>query len=528
LEWQRDILKRIAMPKTLRTWFYKISNQRLFRHVLITAAAGILLVSLTPIEDLSYDVSCQAKPETTITNAVLVYFNEGTLEALGSDHGSLNRTSHAQLLNRLTQEGARLVFYDVVFDQTNQPSEIDRTLARAVRNQGSVILVGGCEDSIEQGVVRVTSLYPPIHPLLEAAKSWGHAELFGNVIRQISSDYDYTHYAVWVAATNLEPQKLRDEDPNRSRWLNYYGGPENATFSYCSLQDALSNNVPPGFFTKKIVFVGQNFSSDDIGRRKDTFATPFSRFGAAPMPGVEIHATALLNLLRNDWLRQVPWEWQWLGAVLWAIVCVSTLYSLSRKPWIFLILVAFFWAVLLCASSLYVQWHLHWWWSWIGPVFGQTTMAFVLVWCAPRPDPYIAFISYRTEEDGAVAQLIERSLLDRGYKTFIDVRSLNIGRFDEQLLREIESARFFILILSPNSLTRCVNENDWVLKELSHALEKHKTIIPVLKNGFNFDSKEGISDLPEIAALKKYHGIPYSNSDFEGFMRKLTELLKQA
>jgi CHASE2 domain-containing sensor protein len=521
-----DILKFIEMSKTPLAWFFDKTNRRLFRHILMAAAVGILLVSLTPIGNLSYDVSCEAKPDTIITNLVLVYINEGTLETLPSVRGNLSRMYHTQLLNRLTQERARLVFYDIVFDQPDQAPAIDRSLVQAVRNQGSVILVGTCQDSIEQGVVRVTSLYPPIRPLLEAAKGWGHAELFGDDIRHISVDYDFVHYAVWVAATNLEPEGLRDENPNRNRWLNYYSRPDKSAFSYCSLQDALSKNIPPGFFTNKIVFVGQNFPSDDIGRRRDTFATPFSRFGAAPIPGVEIHATALLNLLRNDWFRQVPLGCQWIGAVIWAIVSVGTLYALSRKPWLVLVFAAVFGAALLCVFSLYVQWHFHWWWTWMGPAFGQTAVALFLVLNAPKPDRYIAFISYRTEEDGAAALLIAWSLSEQGYKAFIDVKSLNMGRFDEQLYREIESAKVFILILSPNSLARCVNENDWVKKELDHALANQKIIIPVMKNGFNFDAKEGIPDLPQIAALKNYHGLPYSHSDFEGFMRRLVELLK--
>ena len=311
------------MPATFKTWMYKVSNRRIFRLALMVVAVGMLLVSLTPLADLSYDLSCQAKPDTVITNAVLVYFNQKTLRDLGSDHGNLNRTNHALLLNHLAQDGAKLVFYDVVFDLSNQVPEIDQTLARAIRKQGAVILVCGFEDSQEQGVALTKTPSLPAPLFRDTAKGWGHAELLGNVVREISGDYTSIPYAVWVAATNLEPQKLKDEDPNRDRWLNYYGGPDSAALAHCSLQDALANNIPPGFFAKKIVFVGQNFPSDNVGLRKDTFATPYSRFGARPMPGMTIHATALLNLLRDDWLRPVPWQWQWLGATLWAIICTS-------------------------------------------------------------------------------------------------------------------------------------------------------------------------------------------------------------
>jgi hypothetical protein len=143
----------------------------------------------------------------------------------------------------------------------------------------------------------------------------------------------------------------------------------------------------------------------------------------------------------------------------------------------------------------------------------------------PKPDPYIAFISYRTDEDGSTALLIAKSLGERGLKVFLDVNSLHAGKFDEQLLNEIDSATYFILLLSPNSLARCINPDDWVLREITHALAKGKTIIPVLKSGFRFDAKEGIPDLPQIAELTKFHGVAYATKDFDGFMKQLESLL---
>jgi hypothetical protein len=71
-----------------------------------------------------------------------------------------------------------------------------------------------------------------------------------------------------------------------------------------------------------------------------------------------------------------------------------------------------------------------------------------------------------------------------------------------------------------------VDKNDWVLKELTHALSKKKQIIPVFKGGFSFDAQEDIPQLPQITELKKYQGVPYSNRDFEGFMQQLVGLLK--
>jgi hypothetical protein len=213
--------------------------------------------------------------------------------------------------------------------------------------------------------------------------------------------------------------------------------------------------------------------------------------------------------------------------VLMVDIPETGLYSLSRKPAVILVFAAAFGAVLLCAASMYFQWHVHWWWAWIGPAFGQTAVALVLVRRNPKPDPYIAFISHRTAKDRDAALLIQKWLSERGYKTFIDVVDLRTGQFGEHLFRAIDDARFLILILSPNSLDRCVDEKDWIRQEIAHSLSLRKTIILVFKDSFRFDTETNIPGLQEIERLKQYQGVNYSNGDFEGFMRQLLRMLEE-
>jgi hypothetical protein len=202
------------------------------------------------------------------------------------------------------------------------------------------------------------------------------------------------------------------------------------------------------------------------------------------------------------------------------------LFWRSRSSKLVLISNVLLGAAALWAVSVYVQWQTHWWWSWIGPVFGQTGTALVYVLFYPKPDPYIAFISYRTESDGDAAARIEAGLNAMGLRTFIDAQSLTAGRFDEQLLLAIENAKYFLLILSKESLARCVEPDDWVLRELTHALSQGKPILPIFKGEFRFDAEEAVPDLPAIRALRRYQGITYSSRDFDGFMRRLGKLME--
>ena len=82
-------------------------------------------------------------------------------------------------------------------------------------------------------------------------------------------------------------------------WINYYG-PELLGLQSVSLYKALANNdpdVPPGFFSNKVIFVGERLETKPWDTRKDEYPNPFSYLpGNKFFSGVGIHATAFLNL----------------------------------------------------------------------------------------------------------------------------------------------------------------------------------------------------------------------------------------
>lgn len=133
----------------------------------------------------------------------------------------------------------------------------------------------------------------------------------------------------------------------------------------------------------------------------------------------------------------------------------------------------------------------------------------------------VVFISYRREQGGDFAGRISDSLKAKGIQTFFDVDSMKSGCFDSQIFENIDKADAVLVILSPNALDRCVDENDWVRKEIKRALEKEKKIIPIFMNGFNFPN-----NLPEdIAKLPFYEGVTHSFELFSMFIDKLIQLI---
>lgn len=130
-----------------------------------------------------------------------------------------------------------------------------------------------------------------------------------------------------------------------------------------------------------------------------------------------------------------------------------------------------------------------------------------------------AFLSYRRESGAETARLIRAELLARGLKTFLDVDDLGAHHFDESLLRRVEEATHFILVLSPGALDRCVNDGDWLRREISHAISTARNVVPVLKEGFRFPPRESLP--AELADLPRYNCVEYSHIYFDATMGRL-------
>ncbi|MBR5299214.1 MAG: toll/interleukin-1 receptor domain-containing protein [Bacteroidales bacterium] len=96
---------------------------------------------------------------------------------------------------------------------------------------------------------------------------------------------------------------------------------------------------------------------------------------------------------------------------------------------------------------------------------------------------YDIFISYRRDGGSEFARSVKSALESRGYSVFLDFDELKDGVFDERILSAIEQAPVFMFILSEYSLDRCVNEDDWVRREIEYAYGLGKHFIPVNKDG---------------------------------------------
>lgn len=134
---------------------------------------------------------------------------------------------------------------------------------------------------------------------------------------------------------------------------------------------------------------------------------------------------------------------------------------------------------------------------------------------------YDIFISYRRDGGDTLAQLIYDRLTGRGYRVFLDIESLRSGKFNEKLLNVIEESNDVIVILPPNALDRCKNPGDWLFREVSHAIQCEKNLVPIMMKGFSWPE-----EMPEgIEELANYNGIADSKNYFDAVIDKLTTIL---
>lgn len=140
------------------------------------------------------------------------------------------------------------------------------------------------------------------------------------------------------------------------------------------------------------------------------------------------------------------------------------------------------------------------------------------------------FVSYRrTDRNGKnsgtdIARTIKQHLEISGYKNqvFFDYCELTDDKFENIILSEIRGCKVFILVLTHDTMHRCVNDDDWVRREILEAAKHNIKIIPIeVDNLFNGYPEDMISDLDIIKHL--HHSKVHMDSSFENDMNAIIE-----
>jgi hypothetical protein len=101
---------------------------------------------------------------------------------------------------------------------------------------------------------------------------------------------------------------------------------------------------------------------------------------------------------------------------------------------------------------------------------------------------------------------------------------MQAAHFDDQLYERIETMPNFVLILTPGCLDRCKDDGDWLRREIAHALEFQRTVIPVLTDGFAFPAGSELPD--DVRDLPRHNGVRYTHDFAFAAIDKIASFLQ--
>jgi adenylate cyclase len=350
----------------------------------LTAAIGVVLIAFPHLNGgiarCSYDLPFVFRSRVP-DELMMIYVDENVKATLGAPRDQpLNRRFYARLVQRLKDDGARLVLLDLIFDEPGIDAEADAALAAAMKRHGAVVLVGNYEQEVT-GNISGEVVTPPTALLETNAAAWGLARLFPDAdwtVRRLDPGTESCASAGWVGANLVSRDILDGRERLRGRWLNYPAAPER--FHSVNLDQALDpQGLPAGYFRGKWVVLGARPAIAIAGSGRDSFGTPFTRFGAPFVSGAAIHAVSLWNLSRGDWLNCWPLPAQLAAVILCGFIAGAGLMRL--RPWHAAWLAAAA-ALLLAAVFVALQVFGRRWWPWLVPVAVQIPAALMvsIVW----------------------------------------------------------------------------------------------------------------------------------------------------
>jgi CHASE2 domain-containing sensor protein len=341
-----------------------------WRNGAIGAASAVLLGLLflesrlgDGLKNLSYDLPFLVAPQADLAEVVIIYMDEESRDLYRQDpEKPWDRSIHAGLVRELTRRGAGAVVFDVLFSPASPDTNADWQLAQAIRQHGKVVLAATTFSSVAEGsnvVTKLTHLKPADEPIGSAAPN-GVVELAVETDRVVRRHYRDERFIglAWRAA---ETVGQAPPDPAADRWIRYYG--DRGILPNLKYHQALDTNaLAADYFSNKVVFVGLGRVITHKGPSTDEYPTPYKRWTGNLTPGVEIQATAFLNLTRNDWLRRLPAGAQMLLVVLLGVVLGYGLILL--RPWV-ATAASLAGLVLLAAVAVLLFWKARVWFSWL-------------------------------------------------------------------------------------------------------------------------------------------------------------------
>jgi CHASE2 domain-containing sensor protein len=327
-----------------------------------------------PWVNASYDYLFRFGARPVTNDVALVLMDNEAYDHFHQTRGQpWDRGLHAQLLNKLADDGCRLVVIDSFFGTLRDPAK-DQALADAMHRQRHIVLMAEQARITAPGVTGARPVLPADLFLNAAGTNWGVAWLDrdpDSIVRRqwpFPSPGPYPSLpwaAAMICGVSLDPTP-------QERWLRYYG--RNGDWPVMSYAFALTE--PTNYFRDKIVFVGVEPGTSYPDGEPDEFQSPYWRWTDETTGGVEIMLTSFLNLLNGDWMQRPPAGIEFL--ILTGMGILLGWLSAMRTGKAMVLVVAT--GVVVSITAIVVSYFTHYWFPWLVIAGGQAPCA--LAWMA--------------------------------------------------------------------------------------------------------------------------------------------------
>lgn len=244
------------------------------------------------------------------------------------------RSWHGRLLDHLREAGVAAIGFDVVFAEPSTPQE-DRVFAEAIARSGNVVLAADLLYRETDGV-RQWLRVEPDKALTDAGAVPGFAsvQLDPDGVQRLVPQFRDAFWSQTLALFDRKyPGVVAQMQASPDMRIRFLGGPH--SFKYIPYYQILEPDkyLPEHwreYLKDNIVLIGRDLkATTEVGSAQaDMFQTPFFARNQELMPGVEIHANLIANMVNGDTLHEAPDSWSlgfWLG--------MASLSLLTMRRW---------------------------------------------------------------------------------------------------------------------------------------------------------------------------------------------------
>ena len=231
--------------------------------------------------------------DSKIDDVVIVGIDETSFQAMEMQW-PWPREVHGELVNEISKFNPKSIVFDVVFSEpSNEVS--DNHFADSIANAKKVVLASDL--SIREGqFLSGTVETRPLELFEKAGALVGLAGVEADV-DMVVRHFPQFDYTLLSEATFGKEMSLSDD----KKIIRYQGSSH--TFNYISyFKFFMPDGVKREEIENKIILIGLDVkaSPDMTSSQKDAFPSPFTRFDAQLMPGVELHANLVSNLIHKN------------------------------------------------------------------------------------------------------------------------------------------------------------------------------------------------------------------------------------